>query len=189
MKLKLLSAKEVAQVAKIHKLYLKEGTLSQLDEGFLKDFYASTIAEANIFTVTVLQENEVLGFATGAVNLSSIPKNIIPKVLKSFILSVAKNPLIFFKIVQMPFYLSFTQKTKSAEIFSIAVLPKSQGKGIGKALIDFCRKEFKKKGYTNFLVSARNNMEANKFYKKIGMDKIRSVKFLGDTINFWQGSC
>lgn len=189
MKLKLLSARETPQVAKIHKLYLKEGTLAKLNESFLRDFYKSTIDEKNIFTVVASKGDEVMGFATGAVNLSSVPKTIIPKVLKSFILATLKNPPIIFKIAQMPFYPSFIRKTNSAEIFSIAVVPKYQGKGIGKLLINYCRKEFKKRGYDNFLVSVRNDMEVNSFYEKIGLEKVKSTKFLGDKINFWQGKC
>ncbi|MEX2028726.1 MAG: N-acetyltransferase [Candidatus Curtissbacteria bacterium] len=189
MKLALLSANKASQIANMHKLYLKEGTLAKLDENFLKDFYLSTTNEKNIFTVVASEGNEVLGFATGAVNLNSVPRIIIPKVARSFILAILKNPLIILKIAQMPFYPSFIHRTKSAEIFSIAVLPNYQGKGIGKSLIKYCRNEFKKKGYDNFLVSARDDMEANNFYKKIGLKKVKSTRFLGDKINFWQGPC
>lgn len=180
---------DMKQISIIHETVLRDSFLASLGNKFLEKFYKSTLNNENMATVVVVDEDKIIGFATFGTQLGTILKTTFAKIFKETLFALAKNPSILFKLISIPFYPSFKDKAKFAEIFSLAVLPQYQGKGIGKSLLNYCKNELNKRGYNNFIISVRSSMEANNFYRKIGLTKVKSTKFLGENINFWQGEC
>ena len=190
MQVRKLTAKDIKQVSKMHQSYLDAGVISHLGQEFLIEFYKCLLKQKSTFTYVSISDGIVVGFVTGAINLKLIPKLLFKNLWYPFILSTLKNPKIVVQVIQMPFYPSFKQNKKIGEIFSLAVSSEYRKKGTGKSLIRTAEKKFKKMGYHNYQVSVRKKMiSANKFYKKIGLKKVRTEKFLGEKICFWEGVC
>ena len=181
---------DINKLAQIHYKHLDAGVLSQMGEAFLEDFYRTHLNQKNIFIFVAQKNKNIVGFATGAVELGLIPKTIILKLWRKVVLVILKNPLLLFRLIQIPFYPSFRQKRNLGEVLSIVVIPKARGEGIGKRLIESCCREFRKKGTAKYQLSVREKMEdANLFYQKIGLKKTKVVKFLGEKVVFWEGNC
>lgn len=189
-----LDQSETDQVAGIHFRYLKQGVLPLLGESFLNDFYKILLYQKNIITYVVVQNNKIVGFATCGSNSQNLPWRMIKGLWPKILSALFKNPPIFFKLIHLPFYPGFRgmvypNNQKAGEIFSLVVVPTSRGQGIGAALIDKCRWQLKKSGCKYFVLSVRVLMkEANSFYKRIGLKKMKTTKFLGESFIFWKGT-
>lgn len=186
MLLRKIAERDIPEVALIHFQYLKLGILSNLGESFLVDFYKSLLKQNSTFTIVVDNGSKIVGFATGATKLNSVPRTMISGLWFATLIAVIKNPKIAVKLLQTPFYPSFKSGENIGEIFSIAVIPAYRRQGIGAKLIESCRKEFKKRGYNHFQVSVREKMQAaNHFYEKLKLKKKASSKFLNEEIIFY----
>lgn len=175
-------------MALIHYKHLKLGVISHLGVRFLEKFYRVLIIKPSTFTLVATFNNNVAGFATGAINLNIITKIMVANLWFSTLIAIVKNPPLIIKLTQMPFYPSFRQNQKVGEIFTIAVKPNYRRKKIGTLLIKACGKEFKVRGYRVFQVSVRKKIKAaNLFYQKLGLGKKMQAKFLGEEIIFYQG--
>lgn len=178
--------KDIQEVAKIHYQYLKIGILSHLGEKFLSTFYKVLIKNDNTFTVVATADAKVVGFATGAINLKTIPNALITDLWWPTVLALAKRPALIFKVVQMKSYPSFNSTDNVGEIFSLAVIPRYRKMGIGTKLITSCKNEFTKRGCKHFQLSVRKKMhEANSFYEKLNLEKKATGKFLNEEIIFY----
>lgn len=181
---------DIKQISQIHSTTLKNSLFSSLGEQFLYSFYSSLRRKKNVITFVAEENNKIVGFASGAMNLSSLISEVISQVWKNILIASFKNPLIVPKLFQTFFYPGFRNSTKTAEIFSLAVIPDYQGRGVGKNLVKRLAAEFKKKGYKSFFISVRSSIvEANNFYRKIGLKNEKTARFLGEKINFWVGKC
>lgn len=185
-----LAQSDVKKVAALHRNYLSDGFLANLGQKFLEKFYSAVLTQKNIFIFAAREDNKIVGFLCGATQTSTMPKIMFEKLWKELLTIILKNPLVLIKLMQIPFYPGFKPKKDTGEILTIALLPEYRGRGIGKKLILESKKEFRQNYYHHFFISVRDNMkEANNFYRKIGLKKVKSKKFLGEVINFWQGSC
>ncbi|MDO8487505.1 MAG: GNAT family N-acetyltransferase [Candidatus Curtissbacteria bacterium] len=186
MLIRTIEEKDIPQIASIHFRYLKVGILSALGESFLGIFYKSFMGNSNTFTLVVVDDSKIVGFASGATNLKTILKATILSLWFPVMITVIKKPNIFAKLAQTPFYPSFKSGQNFGEIFSLAVVPSARGKGIGTKLIKACQIEFKKRGYNHFRLSVREKMqEANIFYQKLKLKKKGSARFLNEKIIFY----
>lgn len=184
----LKSDSDIKQISQIHSTTLKNSFLSSLGEEFLYSFYRSLQQKKNVFTVVAEENDKIIGFASGATNLSSLISGVLRQVWKNLLIASLKNPQIVPNLFLALLYPGFRNNQKSAEIFSLAVIPSSQGRGVGKNLVRKLASEFKKKGYKTFFISVRKSMiEANNFYRKIGLKNEKTTQFLGEKINFWVG--
>ena len=178
--------KDIPQVAYIHFQFLKSGIISHLGESFLQNFYKSLLKQNSTFTIVAVSGSKIIGFATGATNLKTIPIIMIFGLWSYTFISVIKNPIIAIKLLQMPFYPSFKSQENIGEIFSLAVIPAYRRQRVGAKLVDSCKREFKKMGYSHFQVSVRKEMHtANRFYINIKLKKKASAKFLNEKIIFY----
>jgi len=193
MTLRKLKLNDIGQVAKLHHAYLNQGILPTLGISFLEGFYKVLLSQENIITFVVVKDNTIVGFATTGTGIETLPKLVIKKLWKEVLTSVLKNPMLLLKMVQVPMYPGFKQKSaqnRPGEILFLAVDPKNRGQGIGKSLIGRCGKQLKAAGCRHFILSVRESMlDANSFYKNIGLKKLKVTKFLGENFVFWQGTC
>lgn len=184
-----LDKDKIPQVANIHRQFLSSGFMASFGLIFLEKFYETLLNSEDIFTFIAIDGQGVLGFVTATSNVKYLPRLIITNLWKEVLIMVIKNPPLILKILQLPFYPSFNDKNSNCEILSIAVVPSARRHGLGKKLIFASKSEFKRRKFKKFQLSARDSMEeANIFYKKIGLKKIKSAKFLQEKINFWQGN-
>lgn len=182
-----LLTKDLIKVASIHYRYLKFGVLSHLGENFLIKFYVSLLSQKNTFTVVALINDQVVGFATGAIKLTTIPKIMFVSLWLPAATAIIKNPLIASKLLKILFYPGFKSEKNIGEVFSLAVETKYRKMGVGTELIKKCKEEFRKRNCPSFQISVRQKMvNANIFYKKRNMIKHSSANFLGDRIIFYR---
>lgn len=185
-----LAAPDIKRIASLHRKYLREGIIAKLGQDFLEDFYKVTLNQKSVFTLVAVEENDIVGFVTGAVHLKAVPQIMLRALAKSVLISVVKNPQILPKLIQIPFYPSFAKNNNFGEIFSIVVTAQKRGQGIGSHLIRACCQEFRKRKCRLFVLSARKSMkDTSVFYEKVGLKKEKTVKFLGEKIVFWKGIC
>lgn len=150
----------------------------------------SLFKSSHSFTFVAVDNQEIVGFVTATTDVSRLPKVILFTLWKEMLFITAKNPFALKNILQLPFYPSFKNSFNSCEVLSLAVIPEKRGRGVGHKLMSEITQDFKNRGNQKFQLSVRKDMSsANVFYKKIGLKKIQSSKFLGSTINFWQGKC
>ncbi len=180
-----LKEKDIESVVLLHLNYLNKGFLANLGTEFLRDFYQSTLNIESVFTIVAIESSKPIGFLMGATNLNIFPRLMIACLWQKLILVIFLKPKILLKLIQIPFYPSF-KKDIQGEILSVAVSKDFQRKGIGKLLINAAKKEFSKRNIKNYHLSVRAKMiGSNLFYKKIGMKKEKTSKFMGDEIIFW----
>ncbi len=190
IKISALEKKQIAEVAKIHKKVLSDGFVSTLSENFLNKFYLALTESPDIFTLVATRNKKILGFVSCTTNVKKLPFFLIRNLWKDIILEMLKNPSVILKFIESIFYPSFNDSAVSCEALSIAVINTERGQGIGKNLILNAKSEFKRRKFAEFQLSVRSTMlNANNFYQKIGLSKIKTAKFLGEEINFWKGKC
>lgn len=186
MLIRKITNEDIPEVAHIHFKHLKVGVLSHLGEKFLQEFYKSLFKQSSTFTIIAVKNSKIIGFATGATNLKTVPKTMISGLWFPTLLAVIKNPMITLQLLQTPFYPSFKADKNIGEIFSLAVIPPYRRQGVGAKLIEGCRKEFKGMGYSHFQVSVRKKMhQANCFYINMKLKKKASANFLNEEIIFY----
>lgn len=179
---------DAKQLASIHSSVLKNSFLTSLGDRFLLNLYQSLLKGKNSFTIVVLENKKIIGFATCTLKLNSVAIRTVLGTWKDILVLPVKQPALIPKLLQVLLYPSFRKKEQVPEIFFLAVIPRYQGKGIGIKLVRECAKEFKKRGYKKFVISVRNSMAgANDFYSKIGLKNEKTSQFLGEKINFWSG--
>lgn len=181
-----ITIEDIPEVAYIHFKHLKVGVLSHLGENFLREFYKSLLNQNSTFTFVAFHDSKIIGFATGAINLQTVPKALITDLWLPTLFAVIKNPAIAVKLLQTPFYPSFKTNVDIGEIFSLAVTPGFRRQGVASKLIESCKKEFKKRNCKYFQVSVRKRMHhANSFYLKMKLKQKSSAKFLNEEIIFY----
>ncbi|MBI3379689.1 GNAT family N-acetyltransferase [Candidatus Gottesmanbacteria bacterium] len=158
--IKRLSINDISQVVKIHKEEL-HGFLSELGEGFLTKFYQVSLDIPEMFTLIEKENEQVLGFVSFTTSAKGLYKKVIAKEFLSFVLIFLRyfitHPESIVKSVRILTYPGF--KDDSPELITIAVFKVHQGKGIGRKLFMAVVKEFKKKGFRKFKVSAYGENE------------------------------
>ena len=188
MVIKKIEFTNINDVVQIHLSYLDQGLLSSLGEDFLKDFYYALISNNDAFTLVAYKGKKVVGFTSGAINVNQLPIFLIGKLWLRLIKIAIKRPLTIVSLAKLTFYPRFKNHQKTGEIFALSIFPEARKQGVGKLLIKKAKNEFKKRRISRFQISIRDTMQGpNTFYQKIGLKKVKTVSFLGDSINFWQG--
>lgn len=181
-----LSNKDIPQVVKIHMDEL-HGFLSQLGEDFLYKFYQVSLSIPEMFTVVEKENEQILGFVSGASSTKGLYKKIISRDFLSFVSIFLRyfvtHPESIVKSLRTLTYPGF--KDDGPELITIAVSRDRQRKGMGRKLFSEAVKEFKKRGFKKFRVSTYDKLSANDFYKKTGCIFEKSFEFLGEKMNYY----
>jgi len=186
-----LQKDNVRYAAKLHIQDIDTGFISSLGIDFVTALYEA-IAQSKASFGFVAEENErVLGFVAFTANLNKLYKSVILKKGLRFALLLAGkmfSPKQIRKVFETLFYPSRIKKMNlpSAELLSIVVAPESQGKGLGRQLLQKGLAECAKRGIekVKVLVGA-DNKPANKLYLKCGFQVAGQIENHGIISNIY----
>jgi len=185
-----LTFQDIDQVVKLHKQELS-GFLSELGESFLKKFYRQSLSIPELFTFTIAENEQILGFVTGTTTTKGLYRRIIFTDILGFIFIFVNyfitHPSKIMKAMQVFAYPGFVDD--SPELLTIAIGKKRQKKGFGRKLFEKTVAEFKRRRVKSFKISAYTKLSANGFYKKMGCKLESSFMFLGEKMNYWVKDC
>lgn len=174
MLIRKLEQKDVTEIAGIHVKEIPSGFLSSLGISFLKLIYQSMVRSEDSFCIVAEENGRIIGFVSGTIGIGKFYKEFFKKnfIKAGMILFLkALNPQFAKKIFETLFYPARKEQTKlpNAELMSIVVDKKYQGKGVSKDLFKRLVQEFKKRGIDKFKVTVGSNLVAAcKFYEKMG---------------------
>lgn len=181
-----LKAGDIDQVVNIHLTQLP-GFLSRLGKNFLTKYYSASLNTPEMFTLVEKQDEQIQGFATGAVRLKGLTIRILFKdvlgFVRIFMNILFTHPILLLRSVKTLTYPGFSQEVP--ELLTIAVQKNFQNKGIGKKLFQAISKEFHNRGIKNFQVSIYQRLPAGKFYEKMGCCKTGTFTFQSELMSYY----
>lgn len=176
----LANKKDATQIAKIHQQEINQGFLSQLGIKFLSKVYEATIVSPNAFTVIAKDNDKVIGFISGCINVSKFYRDFYKKyvantflilVPKIFRISVLKK---IFETIRYP--RQKEKKLPEAELLTIVVLKSFHGQGIAPKMFEKFLSEMRKRGVRRFKVVVGKKLKrAIGFYEKVGFKFCSSI--------------
>ena len=184
-----LANSHIDAVAKLHEKEINYGFGSYLGKNFLRYLYKTIIGCKNgLGLVAVNDQEEVLGFITGTMNLKRFYKRFIRKY------SVIAGFLVLPKLLRWKAIKSFYQDLlypsegtqydlPEAEIISTAVSPNARGLGIGRLLTEAAFEEFRKRGISKIKVLVGDRLQANKFYRRMNFEFITHITYNSDKMD------
>ena len=166
----------IPRIAKLHIKAFPNFFLTQLGPRFLMTLYQGYLEDSDSGILIAEDcDHHLLGFLAYSFNYSRFYKGLMKTHLATFAFCSAgaaiKHPS-FVKRLLGAFKKSdgVKRKEKYAELASIGVNPKAEGRGIGSKLIDELKRitDFNTYAYISLETDADNNEWANKFYQKNG---------------------
>lgn len=132
---------DINAIVKIHDMAFPEFFLTSLGDGFLRLYYSCMCKSKEALTLCAFENGEMLGFSSTALKSAGFNTRLIKNNLLKFVGETIK--LMFTKPgALLRLAKNMTKKAESvdddgdyAELYSIAVSPTCQGKGIGGLLL------------------------------------------------------
>lgn len=169
MQICLANQKDATKIAEIHYQEINQGFLSQLGERFLANLYQAMIKSPLAFVVVAKANNRIIGLISGCVNLKKFYRYFIKRYFVQVFFVLLLQIRNFKKIFET---LKCSQNNKNlpkAELLSIAVIKKYQGRGIAQKLFKKFLQEMQKRKIKKFkVVVGEDLIRAIKFYEKMG---------------------
>jgi len=171
-----LAQAHVVQAVEVHLRSFPNFFLSFLGPRFLREFYASFLVDKEgIGFVAQKPNGEIVGMVVGALNPRGFFKRLLMRRWLAFCFasvgSLLKQPTCFFRLIRAVFYRGNSPSGPSrALLSSIAVDPRVQSIGVGKALVESWVAEVQKRGLTGCYLTtdADGNKLVNNFYEHLG---------------------
>jgi GNAT superfamily N-acetyltransferase len=165
----------IEQVVDIHLRAFPNFFLSFLGPRFLWEFYGSFLVDPlGMGFVACSPSGEVVGAVVGPLNPQGYFKRLLRRRWWAFCLAsigaVVRRPLCLIRLVRAVFYRGEAPSGPvRALLSSIAVLPSTQGQGVGKALVHRWVEEVRRRGATGCYLTtdAEGNDDVNTFYQRI----------------------
>lgn len=166
---------DVPSVVQVHLESFPGFFLTFLGPAFLRELYAATLAEPSGIGLVAENERGICGFVTGTAQPAGFYRRLLRRRWWRFALASAipiiKRPSIVPRLLRafsMPE--RATQQEGRGTLMSIAVLPDTKGKDIGKALIYSFLKEADKRDLqqVDLLSDRYHNDDVNAFYHGLG---------------------
>lgn len=176
-----MNENDIEAVVQVHMKSFSSFFLTFLGAAFLRELYAATLADPSGICFVAVNGKNICGFVTGTSQPSGFYRRLLQSRWLHFALAsaipVIKKPSIVPRLVRaftMPEIV--TQQKGRGTLMSIAVLPETQGKGIGWDLVRSFLAEAARHGVCRIdLTTDRNNSETtNRFYHKLGFTCERS---------------
>lgn len=178
-----LAVKEDAvSIANIHKTEISGGFLSSLSHTFLKRFYLALIESPVSFCVVAKENNRVVGFVAGTVNVNVFYKYFLfHYFFQSFFILLPKIFSSFKKILETLFYPKKEKSLPHAELLTIAIAREFQGRGIGALILAPFVLEMKKRNVSIFKVVVGEELKsAITFYEKNNFTFVKNISIHGN---------
>jgi len=182
MQIRTSNFNDCLSVAELHAKYLDKSFLGTLGSAFLTLLYRCLAHFQKGILLVAEYDGKVVGFVAGTINTGKFYKYFLKQ--NFFRIGFTLLPKIFDTKIIKKLWETATYSKKDlsvsvpdAELLSMAVEEEFQGKGISKELFKKLVIEFHKKGINEFKTIAGNKLvKANKFYQKIGCEKIGEVE-------------
>ena len=164
---------QIENVACLHREYIKSGFLSSLGLPFLALMYRSMSNSNNAFCVVAKDNNQIIGFSSGATSVGAFYKDFLRRnFIKTSMILLPKifNIQLVKKIFETLFYPARReQNLPRTELLSIVVDKNYRGKGIAQKLFEKIEEEFRSRNIKQFkVVVGQKLVAACKFYEKMG---------------------
>jgi ribosomal protein S18 acetylase RimI-like enzyme len=171
-----LTASFVNEVVDIHIKAFPTFFLSFLGPRFLREFYASFLADPVGMGFVACEANKkVIGAVVGPLAPSGYFRRLLKRRWWAFCLAgtgaVFKRPSCVVRLLRAVFYRGEPPSGPArALLSSIAVSPTAQGRGVGKKLVERWVEEARKRGAQGCYLTtdAENNDAVNGFYRSLG---------------------
>jgi colanic acid biosynthesis glycosyl transferase WcaI len=172
-----LQRRHVPEVAALHRRSFPQFFLSELGEGFLREFYGGFLHDPSAVTAVAL---DVTGAVQGAVVGTTEPEGFFRRLLQRRLIGFASRSAAFTlrhparapRLLRAVGYRGDAPKGRpgGALLSSICVDPLAQGSGIGRSLVEAWTAEAEHRGATEaFLTTdAEDNVLVNTFYQSLG---------------------
>ncbi|MFH0939737.1 MAG: GNAT family N-acetyltransferase [Planctomycetota bacterium] len=182
IKLIAMRSEHVPAVVNIHLRCFPSFFLTFLGPRFLTLLYGEVLRQSeHVALVAVKGDGEVIGFVSGVVGPAGFYGRLARRRWFSFgtasLGAVLRRPLILKRLVRALWWsYDVRQVAAPAAFVSLAVVPKTEGRGVGRALVLRFLEEMRGKGVPKVsLVTDRdNNDRVNEFYCKLGFSLTRN---------------
>jgi len=173
MNICLATKNDALEIAKIHKQEINQGFLSQLGIKFLAKLYEAMILSKESFVVVAKENNQIIGFISGCVNVKNFYKDFLKNHTFSAIIILLPKFFNFVTIKKIFETLKYSKRKEDnlpeAELLVIASKREFHGKGIALKTFECFINEMKKREIEQFKVIVGENLSrAIGFYKKMG---------------------
>lgn len=175
-----MEARDIAEVAMMHRTTLPDWFLAAAGRRFLAMFYAEALKTGEIAYVAV-QEGLVAGFVMGSVRPRAFSRSLLRSrafgLLLAGGLAIAKSPRSWERIASAamkPFVGERTGDARAATLMFVAVAPWTESAGVGRRLVDTFVREAEHRGADRIALTTRvfNNQRANRFYQRLGFEAV-----------------
>jgi ribosomal protein S18 acetylase RimI-like enzyme/peptidoglycan/xylan/chitin deacetylase (PgdA/CDA1 family) len=176
-----MQARDVAEVAELHRTALPDWFLAAAGRRFLEMFYTETLKTGEIAYVAVDEEGLVAGFVMGSVRPRAFSRALLRSraldLLLAGGLAAARSPRSWPRIAaaaRKPFVAEDTGDAHPATLMFVAVSPWTESTGVGRRLVDTFVREAGHRGADRITLTTRvfNNERANWFYKRLGFEAV-----------------
>jgi len=183
MTIRLAKRNEAESIANIHQNEIKKGFLSSLRTPFLTNLYRAIIESEFSFSVVAEEKNEIIGFIAGTFDLDKFYSYFLKRYFFQAILTILPQIFNFQKLKGIFETLLYSTKGKElpkAELLTIAVKKKFQGKDIASQMFEKFVLEMKERGVDTFKVVVGKELSpAIKFYEREGFQFLKEIEIHG----------
>lgn len=178
MEIKIVSKEDISQVVDVHKASFKNFFLTELGDHFLSVYYKCVGKDKRGILLGFYEDEKLYGFAAATTLSKNFNRNLILENFFQF--SIIGIRLLFTKFPALVrLFKNFTKTNASindrgeyAELLSIGVSHKKQGRGIGKKLLLKLEETLKTKDCTQLSLTTDfyDNEKAMGFYHSLGYE-------------------
>lgn len=170
-----LAREDVREAARLHRVAFPGFFLSQLGEGFLREFYAAFLGPGSVTVVARDDSGALLGVVVGHVAPDGFFRRLLVRRWYAFAFQslrlVVRQPRVVPRLFRALTYRGqVPDQPRGALLSSICTSEEARGTGVGRELIDRWTRELAASGGTDaFLTTdATDNDAVNAFYVSAG---------------------
>jgi ribosomal protein S18 acetylase RimI-like enzyme len=178
MNLRQIDKKDIPAIALLHKQSFDKTHFTAFFSNELLLSYIKVLIDYNPYSYLAEEGDRILGYLIGGnktgAALDKFSKNNYLKIIFTLLL----HPRFILEKIQGVLLKLNKIKVSDVEykIYIIASLPEAQGKGIGKALINYFENELRHKGIKSYGLSVREqNINAISFYENNNFIRINKI--------------
>ena len=184
-------SKTITKIAEIHQSVLIESFLNNFGLKFLEIIYKNLLLSPYTIFLVAYENEKITGFLLAVTDYSKFFKLATTKEKSKLVAITLKTlvlkPQITYKLISS--LLQVSKEESHAELQFIAILPDYQGQNIGTRLVDELKKAFLSFGIKKYYVGTKaNDQLSNKFYLKVGFDKVYTKTYFGEKHNYYLSS-